>query len=36
MYINKIIRRDVNLPLNINEFSEKFVGYVITSLINFF
>ena len=28
--------RDGNLPLTINEFSEEFDNYIITSLINFF
>ncbi len=28
--------RDANLPPSINEFSEKFIEYIITSLIDFF
>ncbi len=36
MYINKVTRRDANLLLNMDKFSEKFVGCAITSLINFF
>src|SRR6266498_1240781 len=34
--INRVIIRDGNLPPAINEFSEKFNNYTITSLINFF
>src|SRR6266536_2227240 len=34
--INRITFRNGNLPLIINEFSEKFNNYIITSLINFF
>ncbi len=36
MEINRITIRDENLPPAINEFSEKFSNYIITSLINFF
>jgi hypothetical protein len=34
--INRIIIRDVNMLPSVNEFAEKFSGYVIISLINFF
>ncbi len=34
--INRVIVRDVNLPPSIDKFFEKFVEYVITSLIDFF
>jgi len=34
--INRVTIRDGNLPLTINEFSEEFDNYTITSLINFF
>src|SRR5258708_2297618 len=34
--LNKYIIRDANLPLNINTFLEEFVGYAVTSFINFF
>ncbi len=34
--INRIIIRDGNLSLIINEFSKKFGNYIITSFINFF
>ena len=33
---NKMIIRDANLSLTVNSFSEKFAGYAIVSLINFF
>ena len=36
MKINRVIIRDGNLPLVVNEFSKKFGNYTITSLINFF
>ena len=34
--INRVIIRDGNLPLAINEFSEEFDNYIIISFINFF
>ncbi len=34
--INRVIIRDGNLPLIINEFLEKFSNYTITSFIDFF
>ena len=34
--INRIIIRDGNLPLTVDEFSEEFGNYIITSFINFF
>ncbi len=34
--INRVIIKDGNLPPAINEFSEEFSNYTITSLINFF
>ena len=34
--INRVIIRDANLPPSINKFSKKFIGYVITFLIDFF
>jgi hypothetical protein len=34
--LNKHTIRDANLPLNVNIFSEKFVGCAVISLINFF
>ncbi len=36
MEINRVIIKDGNLPLVINEFSEEFDNYIITSLIDFF
>ena len=36
MEINRVIIKDGNLPSVINEFSEEFGNYIITSLINFF
>ncbi len=34
--INRVIIRDGNLPLAVNEFSEKFRNYAIILLIDFF
>jgi len=34
--MNKVTIRDVNIPLNIDEFSEEFVGYIVVSLLDFF
>ena len=36
MKINRVIIRDGNLFLTVNEFSKEFGNYTITSLINFF
>ncbi len=34
--INRVIVRDANLPPFVDEFFEKFVRYIIASLIDFF
>ncbi len=34
--INRVTIRDTNLPPSVNEFFEKFVKYIIASLIDFF
>ena len=34
--INRVIVKDINLPPSINEFFEKFINYIIVSLIDFF
>ena len=36
MHINKVTKRDANLPPNVDEFSESFAGNVVASLIDFF
>jgi hypothetical protein len=36
MYLNIIIRYNTNLPLLVNEFVDKFIGYYIISLINLY
>jgi hypothetical protein len=36
IYLNIIIRRDINLLPSINEFINKFIGYYIISLINLY
>ena len=36
MEINRVTIRNANLPPSVNEFSEKFTKYIITSLIDFF
>ncbi len=36
MKINRVIIRDINFPPSVDEFSEKFVGYIIVFLIDFF
>ncbi len=36
MEINRVIIRDGNLPPAVDEFSEEFGNYAITSLIDFF
>jgi hypothetical protein len=35
MKINRVIIRNINIPLSTNEFAEEFFGYAIASLINF-
>ncbi len=34
--INRVIVKDTNLSLSIDEFSEEFTDYIIASLIDFF
>jgi hypothetical protein len=36
MYLNAIIRRDANLLLSINKFTDKFIGYYIISLVDLY
>jgi hypothetical protein len=36
IYLNIIIRRDINLPLFVNEFIKEFIGYYITSLVDLY
>jgi hypothetical protein len=36
IYLNIITRQDINLPLFINEFINKFIGCYIISLINLY
>jgi len=36
MYLNVVIRRDTNLPLFINEFTDEFIGYYIISLVDLY
>jgi hypothetical protein len=36
MKMNRVIIRDTNMPPSADEFAEKFFGYAIISLINFF
>ena len=36
IYINKVIIRDVNMSLNINEFFKEFAGYIVALLLNIF
>jgi hypothetical protein len=36
MYLNVVIRRDINLLLFINEFIDEFIDYYIISLINLY
>jgi hypothetical protein len=36
MYLNVVIRWDINLLLFINEFINKFMGYYIISLVNLY
>ena len=36
IYLNAVIRRDINLLLFINEFTNEFIGYYITSLVNLY
>ena len=34
--INRVIVKDINLPLSINKFFKEFAGYIIAFLIDFF
>jgi hypothetical protein len=36
MEINRVIIRNVNMPPSADEFTEKFFGYTVISLVNFF
>ena len=36
IYLNIVIRRDVNLLLLVNEFINEFIGYYITSLVDLY
>jgi hypothetical protein len=36
MYLNIVIRRDINLLLSINEFTDEFIGYYIISLVDLY
>jgi hypothetical protein len=36
IYLNVVIRRDINLLLSINEFIDEFTGYYIISLIDLY
>ena len=36
MYLNIIIRRDINLPPFINEFTDEFISYYIISLVDLY
>ena len=36
MYINKIILKNTNIPLNVEEFAEEFAGIIIQNLINLY
>jgi hypothetical protein len=36
IYLNVVIRRDANLLLSVNEFTDEFTGYYITSLVNLY
>jgi hypothetical protein len=36
MYLNIIIRRDINLLLFVNEFINEFIGYYIISLVDLY
>jgi hypothetical protein len=36
MEMNRVIIRNANMPPSADEFAEKFSGYVIISLVNFF
>jgi hypothetical protein len=35
-YLNIVIRRDTNLPLSVNEFTEEFIGCYVTSLVDLY
>ena len=36
IYLNIVIRRDINLLLSIDEFIDEFIGYYIASLVNLY
>jgi hypothetical protein len=36
IYLNIIIRQDINLLLSVNEFTDKFISYYIISLIDLY
>jgi hypothetical protein len=36
MHLNIVIKQDTNLPLLVNEFANKFMGYYIVSLVNLY
>jgi hypothetical protein len=36
MHLNVVTRRDINLPLSIDEFADEFTGYYITSLVDLY
>ena len=36
IYLNVIIRRDINLLLFVNEFTDEFTGYYIISLVDLY
>jgi hypothetical protein len=36
IYINKVIIRNANIPLNINKFFKEFTGYIMALLLNIF
>ncbi len=35
-HMNAVTRRDVNLPLSVDEFADEFTRYYITSLVNLY
>jgi hypothetical protein len=35
-HLNAVTRRDTNLPLSVNEFTDEFTGYYITSLVDLY
>jgi hypothetical protein len=36
IYLNAVIRRDINLLLFINKFTDEFIGYYIISLVDLY